>query len=150
MPYLSDTNVLLRWVQPSDPLNPVAQQSVKELLRQGAQVYVTPQNFIEFWNVATRPQNVNGLGMSPAEADAELQQLEQFFPLLPDIPSIFTHWRQIVVAAAVSGVKVHDARLVAVMQAHGMTHILTFNPSDFQRFPGITVVHPQDVLPPPP
>ncbi|MEI6442036.1 MAG: hypothetical protein WCO29_02610 [Nostocales cyanobacterium ELA583] len=32
------------------------------------------------------------------------------------------------------GVNVHDARLVAVILAHGLTHILTFNISDFKRY----------------
>lgn len=149
MAYLVDSNILLRWVQPTDPMNSVAKQAVKELLRQGETVYISPQNCVEFWSVATRPVAVNGLGRSPAEADAELQQLEQLFPLLPDLPTIHVEWRQLVVSAGVSGVKAHDARLVAVMRAHGITHLLTFNAPDFQRFPGITVVRPQDVVAPP-
>jgi hypothetical protein len=44
-----------------------------------------------------------------------------------------------------SPAQVHDARLVAVMRVHGLTHVLTFNPTDFTRYPGITVVRPQDV-----
>jgi hypothetical protein len=40
---------------------------------------------------------------------------------------------------------VHDARLVAVMRVHSLTHILTFNTTDFIRYPAITVVHPRDV-----
>jgi predicted nucleic acid-binding protein len=42
---------------------------------------------------------------------------------------------------------VHDARLVAVMRTHGVTHILTFNVSDFVRYQsmGIVPVHPSSV-----
>lgn len=40
----------------------------------------------------------------------------------------------------VRGRQVYDARLVAVMLAHGITHILTFNGNHFRRFTGITVV----------
>jgi len=36
----------------------------------------------------------------------------------------------------------HDARLVAAMLAHGVTHILTFNDTDFRRYAGITPVVP--------
>ncbi|MCG6133823.1 MAG: hypothetical protein MET45_04030 [Nostoc sp. LLA-1] len=40
-------------------------------------------------------------------------------------------------------VNVHDARLVAVMCVHGLTHILTFNISDFTRYSNeIIAVHP--------
>ena len=47
----------------------------------------------------------------------------------------------------VSGVQVHDARLVATMIVHGVTHILTFNTSDFVRYApqGIVAVDPATV-----
>jgi predicted nucleic acid-binding protein len=53
--------------------------------------------------------------------------------------------RELVVAAGVSGVQVHDARLVAVMRVYGLTHILTLNAPDFRRYPGIVAVDPQEV-----
>jgi predicted nucleic acid-binding protein len=40
--------------------------------------------------------------------------------------------------------QVFDDRLVAVMQAHGLTHLLTLDPAHFRRFPGLTVVDPHD------
>jgi predicted nucleic acid-binding protein len=143
--YLADTNVLLRWPRPTAPLYAAAQQAVRSLLRRGEQLYVTPQNFVEFWSVATRPASVNGLGMTPVEADTEVGRLEQLFLLAPDDPAIYGEWRLLVASVGVSGAQVHDARLVAVMRVHGLTHILTFNPTDFTRYPGITVVRPQDV-----
>ena len=45
-----------------------------------------------------------------------------------------------------SGIQVHDARLVAVMLVHGIENILTLNVTDFQRYPGISAVHPQKVI----
>jgi hypothetical protein len=46
----------------------------------------------------------------------------------------------------VVGKNAHDARLVAAMNVHGLTQLLTFNNQDFQRYPGISVVTPDDVL----
>ncbi|MDQ3919526.1 MAG: PIN domain-containing protein [Acidobacteriota bacterium] len=145
MPYLADTNVLLRWASPADPQHALAVDSVKELRRRGEIVHITPQNLIELWNVATRPASANGLGMSPVEAERLVESLELLFPLVPDSPDVYKEWRRLVSSAGVSGVKVHDARLAAVMIANGLTHVLTFNTGDFKRFPGITAVHPQDV-----
>ena len=62
--------------------------------------------------------------------------------LLPDNEAIYHQWRQLVVTYAVTGVKVHDARLAAAMRVHGVTHLLTLNTSDFERYPGISAVHP--------
>ena len=89
MPYLADTNVLLRWVQPHHALYPVVQAALNTLRRQGEAVYVTPQNLIEYWNSATRPVNRNGFGFTPAEADRELISLESLFLLAADSPAIY-------------------------------------------------------------
>jgi hypothetical protein len=50
----------------------------------------------------------------------------------------------------VSGVQVHDARLVAAMKIHRVSHILTFNTDDFVRYApeGITAVDPATVRSP--
>jgi predicted nucleic acid-binding protein len=46
----------------------------------------------------------------------------------------------------VSGVRVHDARLVATMHVHRVEHLLTFNTSDFIRYQElVTVVAPADL-----
>lgn len=145
MPYLADTNILLRWVSPADPQHSLAVSSVKALQRRGEIVHITPQNLIEFWNVATRPASANGLGMTPAEVERQVESLELLFPLVPDSPAVYAEWKKLVTAASVSGVKVHDARLAAVMLANGLTHVLTFNADDFKRFAGVTAVLPQDV-----
>ena len=62
-----------------------------------------------------------------------------------ETPAIYPLWRSLVDAHDVIGRQVFDARLVAVMQAHGLTHLLTLNPAHFRRFPGLTVVDPHDV-----
>jgi len=45
----------------------------------------------------------------------------------------------------VLGKNVHDARLVAAMLEHNITHLLTLNVKDFKRFDEITVVDPAEV-----
>jgi hypothetical protein len=76
----------------------------------------TPQNCVEFWNVVTRPADKNGLGLEPANADRLLRLMERLVPVLPDVPAVYPQWRQLVVAFGVSGVQVHNARLVAAMR----------------------------------
>src|SRR3989442_13670907 len=76
MAYLVDTNVALRWTQPSDPGYTLAQSAIATLRQRSEAVFITPQNLIEFWNVATRPAVRNGLGLTPAQADHEAARLE--------------------------------------------------------------------------
>jgi len=145
MACLLDTNILVRWAQPSAPEYGTIVQAVETLRDQGEVVVITPQNLVEYWNVATRPASVNGLGLSPADVEQRVKAMEFLFPLLPDIPAVHTEWRRLVVSAGVSGKQVHDARLVAVMQAHGVTRLMTLNGSDFRRYAGISVIHPPQV-----
>ena len=147
MIYLVDTNVLLRFADRSHPLHPTIRGAVRLLRASGHRLHATPQNFVEFWNVATRPVERNGFGLAPARADRRLRLMERLFPLLPDSPAVYSAWRQLVVAFGVSGVQVHDARIVAAMSVHSVTHILTFNTRDFARYStrGIVAVDPTTV-----
>jgi len=140
--FLVDTNVLLRSVEPGHPMHADAVRATNTLLERGEKLHVTPQNLMEFWNVYTRPLERNGLGRTPVEAAAEVNRLKMLFVLLPDSPAIYPEWERLVIAHAVRGVNVHDAKLAAAMLTQGLTHILTFNTSDFARYPGITAVHP--------
>jgi predicted nucleic acid-binding protein len=148
MPHLVDTNLLLRSAQAGHPQQEEALQAIAALLRRGEQVLITPQNLVEFWAVSTRPVDRNGLGLTIEAAAAELARLQAYFPVLPETPALIAEWQQLVVTHRVIGLKVYDARLVASMLVHGVTHILTFNVEDFRRYAEITVVHPRDVEPP--
>lgn len=147
MIYLVDTNVLLRFLHRTDPRQPIVRAAIRKLRANSHQLKTASQNFIELWNVLTRPSNCNGFGLTPLEANGLLRTAERLFPLLPDSPTIYPEWRRLVVDFAVSGVQVHDARLVAAMLVHNMTHVLTFNTSDFIRYApeGIVAVDPNSV-----
>jgi predicted nucleic acid-binding protein len=142
---LLDTNVLLRRVRPSHPSHAFAVDSVARLLAAGEAVHFTLQNVAEFWNVATRPAEHNGLGFPAPVALVEVEKVEAAFDLLPDTPSIYAVWRDLVLRHGVIGAKVHDARLVAAKQVHGVHRLLTFNAGDFAPYE-IEVVQPTAVL----
>lgn len=142
MRVLVDTNILLRSAQPSHPLSSQATHAVSNLLRKGESVFFCAQNAAEFWNVATRPTGVNGLGMTNREVIEEVRAIETLLVLLPDIPGIYPEWKRIVARHQVQGVKVYDARLVAVMNVYSIDSILTFNVDDFKRYSPVTALHP--------
>lgn len=57
-------------------MNTVATKALTTLHGHGEQLCIIPQNLIEFWNVYTRPLERNGLGRTPLEAEAEVNQLK--------------------------------------------------------------------------
>ena len=142
MRVLVDTNILLRSAQPTQPLCAQATQAVSKLIRQKDAVFFCSQNIAEFWNVATRPADLNGLGLSHKEVLQEVSSIERLLTLLPDIPAIYPAWKEIVADNKVQGVKVYDARLVAIMTVYAVESVLTFNTADFKRYSNITALHP--------
>lgn len=146
MSYLIDTNILLRSAEPTHPMYGDATNAIQILMNREKTLYIATQNLIEFWNVYTRPRERNGLGYEADDAEKEINQITSFFCLLPESPNIYTQWQKLVINYRVKGVNVHDARLVAFMLVHDLTHILTFNVDDFQRYREITVINPQNMI----
>lgn len=144
-----DTNLLLRAVDTNDPAHALATNSLQYYRRNKETLCLVPQNLYEFWVVATRPVANNGRGYPPDVAIQELNDLELGFQLLSDHPGILQQWKQLVVQYECKGKIAHDARLVAAMNTHGITNLLTFNGADFRRFTHITVIDPVDVPTPP-
>jgi len=145
MQILVDTNVLLRAAQRGQPAGQSAINSIKRLHRQQHVLCLAPQNVVEFWNVCTRPADVNGLGLSVTATERYVKKLSRMFAIVPDSLQTFEKWLELVVQHSVVGAKVHDARLVAIMNVHGIGAILTFNVKDFSRYDGVTPMHPDSV-----
>lgn len=144
--YLLDTNILLRVSDPSSANYSLAVDSVFVLLNGGNKCFLTPQTLIEFWVVATRPIEVNGLSWTPERTQEQIHQFLLRFSLKEETPEIFLHWFQLVADYKIKGKRTHDIRLLAVMKAHSITHLLTFNPEDFLPIPEITIVQPQEII----
>lgn len=106
-------------------------------------VVLCTQNLIEYWAVATRPISANGLGRSPLQASLDLTDFATF-PRLEEPPDIYLYWKRLVEKFNVSGRPAHDARLIALMDAHGISGLITLNKRDFARYPHITCQTPQE------
>ena len=145
MSYILDSNILLRMVQVSHSMHVEATQATTALLRRGETIHIIPQCFYEFWSVATREVQFNGLGLSITDAQAELARLKTIFSFLSDSPAIYPEWERLVTQYSVKGRDSHDTRIVAAMNVHRITHLLTFNKDDFKRFPSITVLLPSEL-----
>jgi predicted nucleic acid-binding protein len=150
MAILVDTNVLLRVAEPTsvehrecaDAMNVLTGTTRSEL-----EPVFCAQVSIEFWVVATRPVNVNGLGMGAVEAAATLDGFEGMMRCLPEPADAQMRWRDVVDRFGALGKTAHDARLIAVMLANGVDQLLTLNTADFRRYvPAIRCLSPRDLL----
>ena len=144
--YLLDTNVVIRFSNPSDFQHDLATEVVATLLSQGNECYLTAQVLIELWVVATRPIDVNGLGWSVEQTHDVIEQLLNRFPMANETSQIFPSWFALVTDNQIKGKRTHDIRIVAVMLTSDINQILTLNPDDFSGVSDISIVHPQQVL----
>jgi predicted nucleic acid-binding protein len=143
---LVDTNVLLRLDQVSSPQREIARAAIERLFDDQHLLRTVPQVLYEYWVVATRPAEANGLGFSSTDAQQMLSDHKELFPPLRDERGILERWEDLVNGYAIQGKAAHDAHLAAAMLRHGMTHILTFNDKDFARYREVTAITPKAVL----
>ena len=148
MSYAVDTNIWARSLQQNHPLQQRSKDAIKVLLLRGETICLLPQNLYELWVVATRPAGENGFGLTTDQAQRQLEDLEALFTLKADNEAIYGEWKNLVTQHAVRGKVGHDARIVAAMKVHGITHLLTLNTGDFKRFQDITVVTLDQLLNP--
>ncbi len=139
---LADTNLWLRAVDPESEQHEVAFMALGMLASAGHAVHLAPQVLTEFWVVATRPKDVNGLGWSTEKTWMEIRQMSDSFPTLLEPPQTWALWLDLVRRHEVKGKRAHDAKLVALLEAHRATHLLTFNTGDFASFPNVVALDP--------
>jgi len=80
--HLVDTNLLLRSSDPGSASYLLAIDAITKLIAGGTVVFITAQNLVEFWAVATRPLSANGLGWTAEQARSEIGRLLGQFRLL--------------------------------------------------------------------
>ena len=146
MDWLIDTNVLFRLAEPGQTQCQEALAALNTLHDSDQRLCIVPQNLYEYWVVATRPRETNGMGLALDQACNDVRDLCEMFVFLRDERTVFSCWQQLVAEVGVIGKQSHAARLVAAMHRHELTHLLTFNNADFKRYPDITVMTPVESL----
>ncbi len=131
---LVDTNVLLTATTPARALHRKALEILNEWPVRGIALCVSGQVFREYLVVATRPTDVNGLGLSVETALANVTELRHRIRLLDERVAVFEHLNRLLREVGCRGKQIHDANLVATALVHDVSRILTGNVSDFRRF----------------
>ena len=135
-----DTNVLLSAVDRKRRLHAQALHVLNALPNRGVALCVSGQIVREFLVVCTRPVASNGLGLSQREAVRNAEAIIRRSTILDENRNVPVRLLDIARKAICAGKQLHDANVVATMQEHGLTRLVTGNPGDFRRFKGIDLV----------
>ncbi len=60
---------------------------------------------------------------------------------------VLDHLLALIRSIPIAGRQVHDANIVATMQVYGVTHLLTHNTKDFERFAHLITIVPPEPAP---
>jgi predicted nucleic acid-binding protein len=145
MRVLLDTNILGRYSEPDHQSHRIVVRALNHLAQEGHDFCLVPQILYEFWAVATRPAEKNGLGLSPEATGLWVDTFLRLFSILRDERGILEQWLSLVRDCGCQGKAAHDARIVAAMKRHGITHILTLD-TDFARFKDVVALEPWAVV----
>ena len=140
--FFVDTNILIYLADPPAPKHWASRSMLDQLVLSGMIPVFSPQIAYEFWTVATRPVTVNGLGWGAERARKTIEHYRIEFETLHDTPTVFDLWLDLVTTHNLKGKRIHDAHILATMQAHRVTQILTFNASDFPPVTDLSILTP--------
>ena len=136
--WLLDTNVLIAVVDADRSGHTAA----VKLFDDGRPLALTPQILREFMVVASRPLEVNGLGLEPGQAAANAAAFASNAVTLEEDPRVALRLRQLVNQYRITGKQIHDANLVATALVHDVHRLVTANPRHFERFGALIEVIP--------
>jgi predicted nucleic acid-binding protein len=140
-PGIVDANVLV-YALDADADHHQASRRLLDAARTGTTtLYVTSQILCEFYSIVTNPRRV-AKPRPPADAIAAILGLLAFLEILPSPAGAVAGWIDLVRRRPVTGGDVFDLQLAATTLANGFARIYTFNTSDFEGFPELTILTP--------
>jgi uncharacterized protein len=137
-----DTNILIYAHRFESPFNQTAFERLTELAN-GTAAWAIPWPCLhEFLSIVTNPR----IFTPPTSLERALGQIEIWLesPSLALLTESPTHWntlRALLVESAITGPKVHDARIMALCLQYGVREFWSAD-RDFSRFAGVRVVNP--------
>jgi hypothetical protein len=137
-----DTNILVYAHREDAPFHDKAALKLAALA-EGRAAWAIPWPCLhEFLSIATHPRIYDPPTPLSVALDAVDAWLE--VPSLAFLAESDQHWttlRALLAAGRIAGPQVHDARIAALCQQHGVSELWSAD-RDFGRFPGLRVVNP--------
>ncbi len=140
-PIFVDTNVLILAASQSAELYQAARQKLTVVSRAGTLIWVSRQVLREYLAAMSRPRGFK----HPTPLSVLITDVLDFqsrFLVADEDAAITANLLALLSSVPCGGKQVHDADIVATMQAHGLRRLLTDNVSDFQRFVALIDIVP--------
>ncbi len=136
-----DTNVLVYANVASSPLHQRSLEAMQSYVGTGTTLWISRQVLREYLAAVTLPQ-VFSTPVTPREALTRVRYFQSHFRIAEDGPEVTERLLALVEQIPIGGKQIHDANIVATMQAHALSHLPTHNTADFARFTHLITVVP--------
>lgn len=139
-----DTNVLVYATVVNAPLHEIARQVLQNLSAAGNDLWISRQVIREYLATLSRSQTFT-TGLSIATLVADVQYFENQFLVAEDNFQVTQNLLNLIEQVPTAGKQIHDANIVATMQAYNIPILLTHNVADFKRFTPLITLLPLEV-----
>lgn len=127
-----DTNILVYANVIETPFHEQALAAIDAAYQANRTIWISRQVIREYLVTMTRPQTFENLPRTTV-----LEQIGQFterFQVADDTAAVTERLLQLLADYPLGGKQVHDANIVATLQAYAIPALLTHNVKDFERF----------------
>ncbi len=136
-----DTNILVYANIENESFQEQARSKLLKLINSDFQLWISRQIIREFLVYATR-YNFENERKPIQEFVTNIFRNFKQYNIAEDSSTTTTNLQNLLIQYNISGKKVHDANIVATMQAFKIPKILTHNTKDFERFSDIIEIVP--------
>jgi len=128
-----DTNILIYANVATAPLHEQALKAIKKAHQEERPLWISRQVLREFIAARTRLQTF-AQPSAPEVVIERVHYLAERFQVADDTAAVTGQLVKLMGDYKIGGKQVHDANIVATMQAYGVPALLTHNTKDFERF----------------
>ncbi len=140
-PVFLDTNILVYAGVFESPFHLAALNAIQVREQAGIEMWISRQIMREYLATLTRPQTFT----PPIPISTIIPQVRAFenrFRVAEDGPQVTERLLALMERIPTGGRQVHDANIVATMQAYDIRRLLTHNTEDFERFAAFITLLP--------
>ncbi len=128
-----DTNILLRAFVTEMQLHGEANELLKHLLSEDAELWINGQVIREFIVQVTHPRTLI-VPLTIAQVVTEVNAFKPIFSIADETAAVREKLLELLEEYPTAGKQVHDANIVATMLAYGIETLITLNTADMKRF----------------
>jgi len=128
-----DTNILIYASINKSPFYQPAQNALRNLEQEEAELVISRQVLREYLASMSRPNTLTK-ELPRTSIIQDIRTFEEDFTVLNDGPEVTAKLLELAESIDVSGKQIHDANIAATMLVNDVFELLTHNVSDFKRF----------------